>query len=109
MSGPASPLRDFLREFERAAPGEGMAAIAERLGVSTAEAAALAAYWVRKGRLRREEIGGSDCSDCAVAAGRACGGCPSSAPGEGRGRATLVALSPVRHADRPAGAGPRTP
>lgn len=59
-SGPGM-LRRLLRAFEEAAPGEGLPQIADRLGIDRAEAADLAAYWVRKGRLRREEIGGRDC------------------------------------------------
>ncbi|MFI5765872.1 helix-turn-helix domain-containing protein [Streptomyces sp. NPDC051563] len=94
-----SMLRRLLRAFEEAAPGEGLAQIADRLGFDRAEAADLAAYWVRKGRLRREEIGTVDCSGCFFAS-RGCTTCPddSAAP-----RPALVALTPVR---RP---GPGTP
>lgn len=94
-------LRRLLRAFEEAAPGEGLAQIADRLGIDRAEAADLAAYWVRKGRLRREEIGGRDCGGC-VAATRACTACPGGGPPPGPGsapasaRPVLVALSPVR-------------
>lgn len=107
-------LRRLLRAFEEAAPGEGLAQIADRLGIGRAEAADLAAYWVRKGRLRREEIGGRDCGGC-LAASRSCAACPGSGPGPGgpgvspgaaRGSGgaaasagpVLVALSPVRPA-----------
>lgn len=95
-------LRRLLRAFEEAAPGEGLARIADRLGIGRAEAADLAAYWVRKGRLRREEIGGRDCGGCPAAA-RSCTACPGSGPEPGGTAATarpvLVALSPVRPAD----------
>ncbi|CAM5340589.1 hypothetical protein SAVIM338S_01056 [Streptomyces avidinii] len=100
-TGPAL-LRGLLRAFEEAAPGEGLAQIADRLGIGRAEAADLAAYWVRKGRLRREEIGGRDCGGCP-AVSRSCTGCPSGGPGPAAGpaagsatRPVLVALSPVR-------------
>ncbi|MFD7027493.1 FeoC-like transcriptional regulator [Streptomyces sp. NPDC059917] len=98
-AGPAM-LRRLLREFEEAAPGEGLARIAARLGISTAEAAGLADYWVRKGRLKREEIGAPDCSGCFFAS-RGCTTCPDD-PGGASGRTgatarpVLVALSPVR-------------
>ncbi|AWZ08510.1 MULTISPECIES: FeoC-like transcriptional regulator [unclassified Streptomyces] len=97
-------LRRLLRAFEEATPGEGLVQIADRLGIDRAEAADLAAYWVRKGRLRREEIGAPDCGGC-LAASRSCTACPGGAPGPGpaagRGagpaaRPVLVALSPVR-------------
>ncbi|MGW5402280.1 helix-turn-helix domain-containing protein [Streptomyces sp. NPDC003952] len=86
-------LRRLLRAFEEAAPGEGLAQIADRLGIDRAEAADLAGYWVRKGRLRREEIGAVDCSGCFFAS-RGCTTCPddsAAAP-----RPALVALTPVR-------------
>ncbi|MFE2307542.1 helix-turn-helix domain-containing protein [Streptomyces sp. NPDC059411] len=85
-------LRKVLRAFEEAAPGEGLAQIADRLGIGRAEAADLAAYWVRKGRLRREEIGAPDCSGCFFAS-RSCTTCPG---GSASVRPALVALSPVR-------------
>ncbi|MFE2284354.1 helix-turn-helix domain-containing protein [Streptomyces sp. NPDC059443] len=87
-------LSRLLRAFEEAAPGEGLAQIADRLGIGRAEAADLAAYWVRKGRLRREEIGAPDCSGCFFAS-RACTTCPG---GSAPARPVLVALSPVRPA-----------
>ncbi|MGW6710149.1 helix-turn-helix domain-containing protein [Streptomyces sp. NPDC054956] len=86
-------LRTLLRAFEEAAPGEGLAQIADRLGMGRAEAADLAAYWVRKGRLRREEIGAPDCSGCFFAS-RSCTTCPSGGPAPAR--PALIALSPVR-------------
>lgn len=86
-------LRRLLRAFEEAAPGEGLAQIADRLGIDRAEAADLAAYWVRKGRLRREEIGTVDCSGCFFAS-RGCTTCPDGSTAVPR--PTLVALTPVR-------------
>ncbi|MFF1415506.1 helix-turn-helix domain-containing protein [Streptomyces sp. NPDC058289] len=93
-------LRRLLRAFEEAAPGEGLAQIADRLGIDRAEAADLAAYWVRKGRLRREEIGGRDCGGC-LAATRSCAACPGGllggpGPEPASTRPVLVALTPVR-------------
>ncbi|MER5759981.1 FeoC-like transcriptional regulator [Streptomyces sp. NPDC002082] len=87
-------LRRLLRAFEEAAPGEGLAQIADRLGIDRAEAADLAAYWVRKGRLRREEIGTVDCSGCFFAS-RGCTTCPDGSTAAVP-RPTLVALTPVR-------------
>ncbi|WP_405495850.1 hypothetical protein [Streptomyces sp. NBC_00096] len=89
------PLRRLLHAFEEAAPGEGLAQIADRLGIGRAEAADLAAYWVRKGRLTREEIGAPDCSGCFFAS-RSCTTCPA---GYASARPVLVGLSPVRPAD----------
>ncbi|MFZ3468522.1 helix-turn-helix domain-containing protein [Streptomyces sp. 4.24] len=109
-AGGPGMLRRLLRAFEEATPGEGLAQIADRLGIDRAEAADLAAYWVRKGRLRREEIGAPDCGGC-LAASRSCTACPGGVPargpadgpgpaaGRGAGpaaRPVLVALSPVR-------------
>ncbi|MFZ3495628.1 helix-turn-helix domain-containing protein [Streptomyces sp. 5.8] len=94
-------LRRLLRAFEEAAPGEGLAQIADRLGIDRAEAADLAAYWVRKGRLRREEIGGRDCGGCAAAT-RACTACPGGIAPPASTRPVLVGLTPVRH-PRPEG------
>lgn len=89
-------LRALLRECEEAAPGEGLPAIASRLGISPAEAADLADYWVRKGRLKREEIGAPECDGCFFASAACKSACPS-APGRGRPSApVLIALSPVR-------------
>lgn len=93
-SGPGM-LRRLLRAFEEAAPGEGLAQIADRLGIGRAEAADLAAYWVRKGRLRREEIGGRDCGGC-LAATRSCTTCPGGAAPPASTRPVLIALAPVR-------------
>ncbi|MGW6945857.1 hypothetical protein [Streptomyces xanthophaeus] len=105
MSGARGPgmLRRLLREFEEAAPGERLPQIAARLGITPAEAADLAGYWVRKGRITREEIGAPDCDGCSFAARGCASSCP--APG-GPSRPVLVALSPVRparpvHAARP--------
>ncbi|MCX4776392.1 helix-turn-helix domain-containing protein [Streptomyces sp. NBC_01264] len=102
--GGAGPgmLRRLLRAFEEAAPGEGLAQIADRLGIDLAEAADLAAYWVRKGRLRREEIGTVNCSGCFFAS-RGCTTCPDDATAAPR--STLVALTPVRP-PRPGTAAP---
>ncbi|WP_327308291.1 FeoC-like transcriptional regulator [Streptomyces sp. NBC_01298] len=93
--GGAGPgmLRRLLRAFEEAAPGEGLAQIADRLGLSRAEAADMAGYWVRKGRLRREEIGAVDCSGCFFAS-RGCTACPDGSTAVPR--PSLVALTPVR-------------
>ncbi|MCX5409029.1 FeoC-like transcriptional regulator [Streptomyces sp. NBC_00335] len=93
-SGPGM-LRRLLRAFEEAAPGEGLPQIADRLGIDRAEAADLAAYWVRKGRLRREEIGGRDCGGC-LAATRGCTACPGGDAPAASTRPVLVALTPVR-------------
>ncbi|MER7761646.1 hypothetical protein [Streptomyces sp. NPDC097619] len=82
-------LRRALAAFEEAAPGEGLARIAGRLGVGPAD---LAAYWVRKGRLVRREIGPPDCSGCFFA-GRSCTGCPTA--GGARGP-VLVSFTPAR-------------
>ncbi|MFD6433334.1 FeoC-like transcriptional regulator [Streptomyces venezuelae] len=87
MSG---KLREFLREFEAAAPGVGLGALARRLGVSTAEASAMAQYWVRKGRIHQELVGAPDCSGCFFAS-RGCTDCPPTAAG-----APLVRLTPGR-------------
>lgn len=87
-------LRRLLRAFEEAAPGEGLGQIADRLGIDRAEAADLAAYWVRKGRLRREEIGGRDCGGC-LAATRSCTACPGGAAPPASTRPVLVALTAV--------------
>lgn len=102
MTGPAGAgvrgteprmLRALLRAFEEAAPGEGLTQIADRLGLDRAEAAGMAGYWVRKGRLRREEIGTADCSGCFFAS-RGCTTCPDTpAPTP---RPSLIALTPVR-------------
>lgn len=100
-----SKLRRLLRAFEEAAPGEGLAQIADRLGIGRAEAADLAAYWVRKGRLRREELGAPDCSGCFFAS-RSCNTCPS---GSVPARPALVALSPVHAADPPGPVSPARP
>ncbi|MEV6950556.1 FeoC-like transcriptional regulator [Streptomyces sp. NPDC051183] len=110
MSAAQGPgmLRRLLREFEEAAPGEGLGQIAARLGISRAEAADLADYWVRKGRLRREELGAPDCAGCffasraCPASGPAAPAAGSSAPAchSGPARPALVALSPVRPARR---------
>ncbi|MFJ7203571.1 FeoC-like transcriptional regulator [Streptomyces sp. NPDC098789] len=99
-------LRRLLREVEEAAPGEGLARIAARLDISTAEAAGLADYWVRKGRLKREEIGAPDCSGCFFAS-RGCTTCPDD-PGA-TARPVLVALSPVRPGGPVRPAGPARP
>ncbi|WP_327251277.1 helix-turn-helix domain-containing protein [Streptomyces sp. NBC_01244] len=93
-SGPGM-LRRLLRAFEEAPPGEGLAQIADRLGIDRAEAADLAAYWVRKGRLRREEIGGRDCGGCRAAT-RGCTACPGGDAPPASNRPVLVALAPVR-------------
>ncbi|MFC9294854.1 FeoC-like transcriptional regulator [Streptomyces sp. NPDC057011] len=94
MSGPGR-LRRLLREFEEAAPGEGLPQIAARLGISPSEAADLAGYWVRKGRLKREEIGAPECDGCFFA-GR---GCATACP-DGPSRPALITLSPVRERRR---------
>lgn len=86
-------LRRLLRAFEEAAPGEGLAQIADRLGLDRAEAAGMAGYWVRKGRLRREEIAAVDCSGCFFAS-RGCTTCPDGSAAVPR--PALVALIPVR-------------
>ncbi|WP_330294982.1 helix-turn-helix domain-containing protein [Streptomyces sp. NBC_00503] len=95
-------LRRLLRAFEEAAPGEGLAQVADRLGIGRSEAADLAAYWVRKGRLRREEIGAPDCSGCSFAS-RSCTTCPTASASP---RPVLIALSPVRSADPARSEGP---
>ncbi|MFD4247104.1 hypothetical protein ACFWP3_36775 [Streptomyces sp. NPDC058525] len=100
-------LRRLLREVEQAAPGEGLPQIAARLGISPAEAAELARYWVRKGRLKREEIGAPECAGCFFATAGCASACAGPAGGSGRPgpasppRPVLVALSPVRHDDDP--------
>ncbi|MEV7415868.1 FeoC-like transcriptional regulator [Streptomyces sp. NPDC089919] len=94
-------LRRALAAFREAAPGEGLDAVAGRLGVGREEAADLAAYWVRKGRLRRTEIGTPDCAGCFFAA-RSCTGCPTAPAAP-----VVVAFSPVgREAGGASGAGP---
>lgn len=104
MSGPGPGLlRRLLREFEEAAPGEGLPAIAARLGISRAEAADLAGYWVRKGRLKREEIGAPECDGCSFASPACKTACPS-ATGRGLPPApVLIALRPVRGPGRAEG------
>ncbi|MFG2874348.1 hypothetical protein ACGFYU_04945 [Streptomyces sp. NPDC048337] len=69
--------------------------LAARLGISPAEAAELAGYWVRKGRLKREEIGAPERDGCFFASR----GCASSCP-DGPSRQVLIALSPVRERRR---------
>ncbi|MFD5145745.1 helix-turn-helix domain-containing protein [Streptomyces sp. NPDC058401] len=88
-------LRRLLRAFEEAAPGEGLAQIADRLGLDRAEAADMARYWVRKGRLRREEIGAADCAGCFFTS-RGCTTCPDGSAQPASARPVLVALAPVR-------------
>ncbi|WP_327352696.1 FeoC-like transcriptional regulator [Streptomyces sp. NBC_01304] len=88
-------LRDFLREFEQAAPGMGLAVVARRLGVTLDEARAMADYWVRKGRIERELVGMPDCSGC-VFASRACTDCPSVSGSSPLVRLTLSGPSPER-------------
>ncbi|GGY16408.1 FeoC-like transcriptional regulator [Streptomyces xanthochromogenes] len=54
-----STLRQVLAAIESAArTGAGLDSVARSLGLSRAEVDAMAEYWVRKGRLTREEIGG---------------------------------------------------
>ncbi|WP_443297147.1 hypothetical protein [Streptomyces sp. IBSNAI002] len=95
-------LRRLLREVEEAAPGEGLPRIAARLGISPAEAAELARYWVRKGRLKREEIGAPQCAGCFFATAGCASACTDPPGGpvrpgpSGPPRPVLVALSPVR-------------
>ncbi|MFG2617578.1 FeoC-like transcriptional regulator [Streptomyces sp. NPDC048507] len=104
--GAAGPglLRQFLREVERAAPGEGLPEIAARLGVAAAEAEALAGYWVRKGRLRRTALGVPDCGGCPLAA-RSCA--PAERGGSCRAGAGphLVALTPAANPAAPGAGG----
>ncbi|MEU9251888.1 hypothetical protein AB0D66_08605 [Streptomyces sp. NPDC048270] len=87
-----------------AAPGEGLPRIAARLGISPAEAAELARYWVRKGRLRREEIGAPEreeigapeCAGCSFAAAGCAAACAGPFGATGPARPVPVAPSPVR-------------
>lgn len=97
MTGPGpGMLRRLLAAFEDAAPGEGLAQIAARLGLTPAEAAGLADYWVRKGRLKREEIGAPQCDGCFFATrGCAPAACPAGDKAD-PARPVLAALSPVR-------------
>lgn len=100
-------LRRLLRAFEEAAPGEGLAQIADRLGIDRAEAADLAAYWVRKGRLRREEIGTPDCSGCFFASRGCATTCPDGSAGSSR--PALVALTPVPRGEGSGRPAPQLP
>ncbi|MFE9537339.1 FeoC-like transcriptional regulator [Streptomyces sp. NPDC006691] len=89
-----SLLREVLARIESAArTGAGLDAVARSMGLSRSEVEAMAEYWVRKGRLTREEIGGG----CPPSG---CGGCPiaNSGCGTGGGRPAplLVALRPRR-------------
>ncbi|MFC7307115.1 FeoC-like transcriptional regulator [Streptomyces monticola] len=81
-------LRDFLREFEQARPGMGLAVIARSLGITVDEARAMADHWVRKGRIEREFVGMPDCSGC-VFVSRGCTDCPSTSGGSPLIRLTL--------------------
>ncbi|MGW2479248.1 FeoC-like transcriptional regulator [Streptomyces sp. NPDC001571] len=89
-----SLLREVLARIESAArTGAGLDAVARSLGLSRGEVDAMAEYWVRKGRLTREEIGGG----CPTSG---CGGCPVANNGcganGGRPAPLLVALRPRR-------------
>ncbi|MEV6048288.1 FeoC-like transcriptional regulator [Streptomyces xanthochromogenes] len=89
-----STLRQVLAAIESAArTGAGLDSVARSLGLSRAEVDAMAEYWVRKGRLTREEIGGG----CPAAG---CGGCPvargACATSGGRPAPLLIALRPRR-------------
>lgn len=63
-----SALRQVLTEIRSAPGGTGLNDIARRVGVSRDELDAMVDYWVRRGRLSVEEIGGG----CPAAG---CGGC----------------------------------
>ncbi|MGW8727971.1 FeoC-like transcriptional regulator [Streptomyces sp. NPDC055808] len=85
-----SLLRQVLAQIEDAArTGAGLDTVARALGLSRTEVDAMAEYWVREGRLTREEIGGG----CPTSG---CGGCPIASSGcttaPGRAAPRLVAL-----------------
>jgi hypothetical protein len=72
-------IREVLAAVREAPPGTGLAAIAQRLGLSRDEVGAIVDYWARRGELTVEALRG--CS------GGCPGGCPARCPLAGGGPA----------------------
>lgn len=88
---PASPLRQVLTEV-REGRAASLTQLAERVGVSRDEVAAMVDHWVRKGRLTVDDLGGAcasgGCGSCSSGRGEA-PGCGASSPAD---RPTLLAI-----------------
>ncbi|MFC5720869.1 FeoC-like transcriptional regulator [Streptomyces gamaensis] len=105
MSASVSPLRHILRLVQETRGSLRLEELAERAGVAPDEAASMVDYWVARGVLTREEVGGG----CPAAG---CGGCALKTSCAPSGRAGGGGIAPVLYAIRPArpadgGAGQR--
>lgn len=89
---PTSPLRQVLNEV-REGTATSLTQIAERVGVSRDEAAAMVDHWVRKGRLTVDDLGAAcpsgGCGSCSSGHGDQ-PGCGAASPAD---RPTLLAIS----------------
>jgi hypothetical protein len=75
-----SVLRQVLTEIRTARGGTSLNDVARRVGVSRDEVDAMVDYWVRRGRLSVEEMGGG----CPSAGCKSCASGDGSEPGCGR-------------------------
>ncbi|MGH4028999.1 FeoC-like transcriptional regulator [Actinomycetota bacterium Odt1-20B] len=91
------PLRQVLAEVRAARGSVRPADIAARVGLAPDEAEAMIDFWVRRGELTREEVGGgcppAGCGGCALV--QACGG-----PALAARRPLLLTVRPTTRGDQ---------